>query len=77
MLIINLLGLLDFDGPAIFKQKRVAKGGSEFFYMYKFRTMYSRTPSDTPAHLLENHSSHFTYFGSFLRKTSIDELPQL
>lgn len=63
-------------GPVLFKQKRVGKGKS-YFQIYKFRSMRSDTPKDMPTHLLENPQAFITPAGRFLRKTSLDELPQL
>lgn len=63
-------------GPVLFKQKRVGKGKS-YFQIYKFRSMRSDTPKDMPTHLLENPQAFITSAGRFLRKTSLDELPQL
>lgn len=63
-------------GPMFFRQKRFGKGGS-LFYILKFRTMRKETPSDTPTHLLKNPEQYITFVGKFLRKTSLDELPQL
>ncbi len=63
-------------GPAIFKQKRVGNH-KEFFTLYKFRSMKMSTPHDTPTHLLENPEQYLLKIGKFIRKTSIDELPQL
>ena len=67
---------LDSRGPVLFKQKRVGirKG---HFYILKFRTMRIDTPKDTPTHLLENPDQWITKVGKFLRKTSLDELPQI
>lgn len=67
---------LDSPGPVFFKQKRIGKNRT-FFQIYKFRTMRSDTPKDTPTHLLNDPASFITKSGSFLRKTSLDELPQL
>ena len=67
---------LDSPGPVLFRQKRVGKGKSHF-YILKFRTMRIDTPRDTPTHLLENPHQYITRMGRFLRKTSLDELPQL
>ncbi|MEH7085350.1 sugar transferase [Neobacillus drentensis] len=67
---------LDSKGPVLFKQRRIGKGKSEFFIL-KFRTMKIDTPKDTPTHLLENPESYITRVGKFLRKTSLDELPQI
>ena len=67
---------LDSEGPVFFKQKRVGKGKSHF-YILKFRTMRIDTPRDTPTHLLKNPEQYITKMGRFLRKTSLDELPQI
>ncbi|MDB1687691.1 sugar transferase [Enterococcus casseliflavus] len=67
---------LDSKGPIIFQQKRVGKNKSHF-YIYKFRTMKVDTPKEMPTHLLENPDFFITKVGKFLRKTSLDELPQL
>lgn len=76
MLIITLFVKLDSKGPVLFAQKRVGKNKT-FFQMYKFRTMYADTPGDVPTHLLENPNARITKVGSFLRRTSLDELPQI
>lgn len=67
---------LDSKGPVLFKQRRIGKGKKEF-YILKFRTMKIDTPKDTPTHLLEDPESYITNVGKFLRKTSLDELPQI
>lgn len=67
---------LTSKGPILFKQKRVGKN-KELFEIYKFRTMKIDTPKDSPTHLLENPDSFITKVGKVLRKTSLDELPQL
>ncbi|MDF2801497.1 MAG: sugar transferase [Anaerocolumna sp.] len=67
---------LDSKGPVFFKQKRVGIHKSHF-YILKFRTMRIDTPKDTPTHLLENPEQWITKVGKFLRKTSLDELPQI
>ena len=67
---------LDSEGPVFFKQKRVGKDKSHF-YILKFRTMRIDTPKDTPTHLLKNPDQYITKMGKFLRKTSLDELPQI
>ena len=67
---------LDTQGPILFKQKRVGIHRS-FFQIYKFRTMRIDTPKDVPTHMLENPEQYITKVGKFLRKTSLDELPQL
>lgn len=63
-------------GPVMFRQKRVGLGKTHFD-MYKFRTMRADAPSDVPTHLMADGGSHMTPPGRFLRKTSLDELPQL
>ena len=67
---------LDSKGPIFFKQKRVGINKSHF-YILKFRTMRIDTPKDVPTHLLENPEQWITRVGKFLRKTSLDELPQI
>lgn len=63
-------------GPVFFKQKRFGKN-KKFFMIYKFRTMRNDTPKDMPTHMLRGAESYITKFGGFMRKTSIDELPQI
>lgn len=63
-------------GPILFKQKRVGIGKSHFNIL-KFRTMRIDTPKDMPTHLLQNPDQYITKVGKFLRKTSLDELPQI
>ena len=63
-------------GPVFFTQKRYGKG-LVFFRIYKFRSMYADAPKDVPTHLLQNPRAHITPVGRFLRRTSLDELPQL
>ena len=67
---------LDSPGPVFFKQKRVGIHKSHFMIL-KFRSMRIDTPKDAPTHLLQGADSYITPIGSFIRKTSIDELPQL
>ena len=67
---------LDSKGPVLFKQKRVGIHKSHFNIL-KFRTMRIDTPKDTPTHLLKNPEQYITRVGKFLRKTSLDELPQI
>lgn len=67
---------LDSKGPILFKQKRIGINKS-YFYIYKFRTMIIDTPKDCPTHLLRNPEIYITRVGKFLRKTSLDELPQI
>lgn len=75
MLITALIIRLDSPGPAIFKQQRIGKDNKPFT-IYKFRTMYIGTP-DVAKSLIDRNDSRITRIGRFLRKTSIDELPQL
>lgn len=63
-------------GPILFKQKRVGIG-KKHFNILKFRTMRIDTPKDIPTHLLKNPEQYITKMGKFLRKTSLDELPQI
>lgn len=67
---------LDSKGPVFFKQKRVGIHKTHFNIL-KFRTMRVDTPKDTPTHLLGNSEAYITTVGRFLRKTSLDEFPQL
>ena len=67
---------LDSPGPVLFKQKRVGIHKSHFMIL-KFRTMCIDTPKDMPTHLLQNPEQYITKVGKFLRKTSLDELPQI
>jgi len=67
---------LDSPGPILFKQKRVGKGKTHFNIL-KFRTMRIDTPKDMPTHMLSNPEQYITKVGKFLRKTSLDELPQI
>lgn len=66
----------DSKGAVLFCQKRVGIG-KKHFTIYKFRTMYTDTPKDMPTHLLADSETHITKVGRILRKTSLDELPQL
>lgn len=75
-LIIAILIKLDSKGPVFFKQKRVGKN-KEYFYILKFRTMRTDTPKDVPTHMLKTPEVFITRVGKFLRKTSLDELPQI
>ncbi|MBO5210793.1 MAG: sugar transferase [Clostridia bacterium] len=74
-LIIIVAIKIDDPGPAFFKQKRVGINKS-YFNLYKFRSMKVNTP-DVPTHLLENPEQYISKVGAFLRKTSLDELPQM
>ena len=75
-LILALAIKVDDPGPVFFRQKRVGIHKSHF-HILKFRTMKVSTPKDTPTHQLENPQQYITRVGRFLRKTSLDELPQI
>ena len=75
-LLLVLAIKLDSKGSVLFKQKRVGLH-KKHFYILKFRTMRIDTPKDIPTHLLENPEQWITKVGKFLRKTSLDELPQI
>lgn len=76
LLILSLLIKLESPGPVFFKQRRIGKDKKEFDIL-KFRTMKIDAPSDMPTHLLDKPDLYITKTGQFLRKTSLDELPQL
>ncbi|HFI0795472.1 TPA: sugar transferase [Streptococcus suis] len=76
LLLVAIAIKLDSKGPVLFKQKRVGKNKTHFM-IYKFRSMYVDAPSDMPTHLLKDPTTMITKVGAFLRKTSLDELPQL
>lgn len=76
ILIIILAIKLDSKGPVFFKQKRIGIHKTHFNIL-KFRTMRTDTPHDMPTHMLSNPDMWITRVGRFLRKTSLDELPQL
>jgi O-antigen biosynthesis protein WbqP len=76
LILLSIVIKLDSPGPVLFKQKRVGMNKSHF-YILKFRTMRIDTPKDMPTHLLANPQQYITRIGRFLRKTSLDELPQL
>lgn len=67
---------LESKGPVLFKQKRIMQY-KKHFRMLKFRTMQIDTPKNTPTHMLETPEKWITKFGKFLRRTSLDELPQI
>ncbi|MFS0596019.1 sugar transferase [Peribacillus frigoritolerans] len=75
-LILILAIKFDSKGPVFFKQKRIGIYKTHFNIL-KFRTMRIDTPKDTPTHLLQNAEQYITKMGKFLRKTSLDELPQI
>ena len=71
---------IDDPGPVLFKQRRVGQkkdGEITYFMIWKFRSMKMSTPHDVPTHLLENPEQYITRVGKFIRKTSLDELPQI
>ena len=76
MLLLMLAIKLDSPGPVFLKQKRVGIH-KKYFNILKFRTMRIDTPRDMPTHMLENPEQWITKVGGFLRKTSLDELPQI
>lgn len=76
LLVIAIAIKIDDPGPVLFRQKRVGIHKTHFSIM-KFRTMKMDTPKDTPTHLLENPEQYITKVGKFLRKSSLDELPQI
>ena len=75
-LIITLAVYLDDPGPVLFRQKRVGIHKSHFMIM-KYRSMKMSTPHDVPTHMLDNPEQYITRVGRVLRKTSLDELPQI
>ena len=75
-LIIFIAIKLDSPGPVLFKQERITKG-KRHFKILKFRTMRTDTPKDMPTHMLTNPDAYITKTGAFLRKYSLDELPQI
>lgn len=76
MMVLCIIIPLESPGSAFFSQKRVGKN-KKCFTLYKFRTMKKDTPSDTPTHLLQSADACITKSGKFMRKFSLDELPQL
>jgi O-antigen biosynthesis protein WbqP len=75
-LIIAIAIKIDSPGPILFKQTRFGVRKSSF-HIFKLRTMRMDTPSDMPTHMLENPKQYITRAGKFLRRTSLDELPQI
>ena len=75
ILIVFILIFIDSGLPIFFVQKRVGLE-NKFFWIYKFRTMKKNTP-DIPTHLMEKNKNVYTVIGPFLRKLSLDEIPQL
>lgn len=80
MLVIAIAIKIDDPGPVFFSQRRVGKkkdGKITYFMIRKFRSMKMSTPHDTPTHLLKDPEQYITRVGKFIRKTSMDELPQI
>jgi len=75
-ILLAFLIKVESAGPILFKQKRVGLNKTHFNIL-KFRTMRMDTPKDSPTHLLENPDQYITKIGKFLRKSSLDELPQI
>ncbi len=75
-LVLMILIKIDSNGPILFKQKRIGRH-KKHFNILKFRTMRIDTPKDVPTHQLENPDQWITKMGKFLRKISLDELPQI
>jgi len=76
MAVLAMLVKVTSRGNVFFKQKRFSQN-CEFFMIYKFRSMYTNAPKDVPTHLLKNPEAFITPIGKFLRKSSLDELPQI
>lgn len=75
-LILIIIIKIDDPGPAFFTQKRIGIH-KKIFHLHKFRSMKMNTPHDIPTHLLEDPEQYITKVGKFLRKSSLDELPQI
>ena len=75
-LLIAVAIKMDDPGPVMFRQKRIGKD-KQIFYLHKFRSMKMSTPHDMPTHMLEEPEQYITRTGRFLRKSSLDELPQI
>jgi len=76
LVLISITIKIESKGPVLFRQKRVGQN-CKLFTIYKFRSMSTEAPKDTPTHLLDGSVNYITPFGAFLRKSSLDELPQL
>jgi len=76
LILISIAIVINDPGPGLFRQKRVGKG-KKLFKIWKFRSMKMSTPHDTPTHMLKNPQQYITRVGKLLRKTSLDELPQI
>ncbi len=75
-ILMAILIKVNSKGPVFFRQKRIGRN-KKHFNILKFRTMSIDTPKDVPTHMLSDPDSHITKIGGFLRKTSLDELPQI
>lgn len=79
-IVLSIAIVVDDPGPVIFRQKRIARdrnGQRRYFRIYKFRSMKMSAPKDRPTHMLDHPEQYITRVGAFLRRTSLDELPQL
>ena len=75
-LFLSIWIVIDDPGPVLFTQKRIGKN-KQYFKLHKFRSMKMSTPHDKPTHMLENPEQYITKAGKFIRKHSLDELPQI
>lgn len=75
MLLIAIMIKIESPGPVLFRQRRIGKGKKEFIIL-KFRSMKNDAPNEVPTHLFDKPNVYITKIGKFIRKTSIDELPQ-
>lgn len=75
-MILSIAIYIDDPGPVFFTQKRIGMD-KRFFKLHKFRSMKMSTPHDVPTHMLDNPEHYITRVGRFLRKSSLDELPQI
>lgn len=73
---LSIAIIIDDPGPVLFAQKRVGQN-KQFFRLHKFRSMKMSTPHDVPTHMLEDPDQYITRVGKFIRKHSLDELPQI
>ena len=76
LLVLAIIIKVTSPGPVLFKQERMGKDNVRF-KIFKFRSMRIDTPKDVPTHMLSNPDQYITSVGKFMRKTSLDELPQL
>lgn len=75
-LTFSIIIMIDDPGPVLFTQKRIGKN-KKYFSLHKFRSMKMSTPHDIPTHMLDNPDQYITKVGKFMRKYSIDEIPQV